>query len=420
MRGGGRTAIVAASLCGLCLLGKAAGAGAPSLAPTLSNPAMMVFSPPGLTTEIDVTAIGASATVNPISVSNPSIPNLLTSGGSGNMNRLRFTPSFRAVYRTDSDWAFGITSNSPYTQETLPRSNWAGMVYARDTRIYTQNFKPQIAYQIAPWLNIGAGLQIQAMQADLSQAFQLSPGYGSLTFRGEGLDFGFALGMAVAVSPRTLVGLGYRSKIDQKLKGTITRPEVPALAVQAVALPASFTLPMPDIVHASLTHRLTGTWTLLGALEWTRWSRYGSIPISVMPSGVFGIPSVLNGRWRDTWSVAGGAQYRWSTDIALRGGLMFETAATTDITRTVSTSTADHIQLLLGLTYELSPMLSLDIGYGHNFIRHVPVSVVPGNPSYTAAQGTVRGEASIAADSLRIGLRYYWGRNVRKKEFRPL
>lgn len=386
-----------------------AAAGSPSLAPTIANPAMMIVALPGLTTEFNVTVSDRTSSVNPTGASNPFIPGLATFGGSGNMNHVRAIPAGAAVYRGPGDWAFGVTTHSPYSVDTQPNLPWAGMVYSSGRKISTQNFTPQAAYRVNERLSIGAGLQIQAMQADISQTLPVSPSFGDVNFKGDTVSYGYVVGATLAVTPRTLVGAAYRSKIDQKIDGTISRPAIPFFGLPAVALPASVTFPMPDRITLSAAHRFDATWTLFGQLEWENWSRFGTIPIDATPAGVPAVPTSLAVQFRDTWTTTAGVEYRWRPDLALRTVWRYRQAATTDGTRTPATSSADAIRGAIGFAYDITDRLTLDIAYLHTFARHVPINIGPGHPAYTPAQGTFTGDATYAADEISVGLRYYWG-----------
>jgi len=403
-----RVVAVTGSLCCLVTWSDVASAGAPSLAPIIPNPAAMMFALPGITAEANVTTVIGRTVVQPTAVSNPVVPNLIGYGDSGNMNKPRGQFAAGVVFRAEQ-WAVGFTTNPPYTQETLPNPMWAGMFYARDTRAYSQNYKPQVAVQVTPWLNVGAGLQIQQMSVELAQAIQLAPGFASLNFKGSSVDYGYAVGATVSLSPATVLGIGYRSKVDQRLNGTITRPAVPSLLLPAVTLPAVWPLPMPETVNLSLFQRISPAWSILAEADWAHWSRFSRLPISVDPAGVPGVPSSLNFQWRDTWRFSAVVHYQWSPVLSMRAGARYEQASVTDRTRTVSAQGADHIRLSAGINYDLTERLTLDLSYAHNFARHVPVIVVPGHPNYSPTLGTFFGQAEIAADYIGVGLRYYWG-----------
>lgn len=407
-RSGLRAALYIAGVCCAAVSPMAALAGAPTLAFTLNNPAMMLMARPGLTTELNLSTHFGSTSIATSSASNPNIPGVGGYGDSGNMNRPLTLPTSYSVYRA-GDWALGLTTHSPYTLETMPNNPWAGMFYATDTKIYTQNFTPQAAYQLTSWLNVGAGLQIQAMSADLSQGFPQATGSGELNFKGRALSFGYVLGVSLYLSPRTVFGVGYRSALDQKLDGTVTRAAVPAFGEAAVSLPASVTFPMPDHFTVTLLHQLTDKWGLLGQFEWLRWSRFNLLPFEASPTGVFGIPTALVIPRRDAWAVTAGAEYRWSPDLALRTGVRYDRSAMWDQVRSPATPTADTIRALVGFTYEINDKLSLDVNYVHAFVRHVPVTIQPGYPGYTNYQGNFSGEATLGGESVSVSLRYYWG-----------
>jgi long-chain fatty acid transport protein len=402
---------------GLAFAGAAAGG--PSLSSMFWNPATMTQAGPGLTTESIASGIFGRTNINPTSAANPALPGLLGLGASGDIADDAFVPASYMVYRPSPDLAVGLSMNSPWGLVTAPRTQWAGMFYARESRVFSFNGTLMAAYQVNPWLSVGAGVQVQYFRVRLEQAF---PGSGvpgvfpdTLRLKGDSTDVGFVAGVTLTPSPWTTIGIGFRSGIDHKLEGTVSRPAflvpVPPIfvTVPAATTDITATVPLPESVNVGIRQRVTVTLTVLGTFEWTNWSRLGTIPVNATPAGVPGIPTGLGFEWEDGWFASGGLEYQWGPQWAARAGFGFEHSPVTDRVRPARLPDNDRYWLGLGLSYNYSEKLSFDIGYSHIFVKDSPINIGPGHPAFNPALGTFTGIAKSDVDIISVGFRYRWG-----------
>ncbi len=66
------------------------------------------------------------------------------------------------AYRLSNDLVFALSINSQFGLTTKSDSKqWAGDVLGRTAKVFSVNAAPTIAYQIAPGVQVGAGLQLQ-------------------------------------------------------------------------------------------------------------------------------------------------------------------------------------------------------------------------------------------------------------------
>ena len=400
-----------------------AAAGGPALSAMFWNPATITQHGPGLSSETNATAIFANTDIIPISAT-IGATNLVPLGRSGDIGKDAFVPASYYVYGlTDRLW-FGLALNSPFGLRTQPNPVWAGMFYSRESEVFSLNANPTIAFKVTDWLSIGAGAQIQYLKIKLHSAFPGSgtfPPFGPLApdpLRIDGdsntFGFGFTAGVTITPTPWTMIGLGYRSRIDQDIEGDVFRPPLLFGAVPFAFVNFTATVPLPDIATASIRQKITESFTLLGTVEWQNWSRLGRIPVTIsapgLPFGVvpLGVPTELAFEWRDGWLVSVGAEYQWSPKLLLRGGVAFERSPVDDRTRGTRLPDNDRIWLSAGGTYNWNERLSLELAYSHIFIDETPINIVPGNPTFNPALGTFVGTANAQVDIISVALRYRW------------
>jgi long-chain fatty acid transport protein len=77
-----------------------------------------------------------------------------------------------------------------------------------------------------------------------------------------------------------------------------------------------------DGTMGSVFHQLDDRWALLGSVGWQQWSKFGKSQVSVDSSNPVSLTTDLD--YKDTWHVAGGAQYRLSDPWLLNFGVAYD------------------------------------------------------------------------------------------------
>jgi len=322
-------------------------------------------------------------------------------GGTGDTAKDALVPSGYFSWQINPKLWLGLSVNSPFgLQVTFPDS-WAGRNFAGTSGIKTYNAAPTIAYELTNWLSIGAGVQIQYAKADFSQGLTGAPG-PQLILSGHGWGYGFTAGVTVRPTPTTTIGIGYRSRIDQPIDGTMN---VPAVIPFSTPGDINTTLRLPDTVTASLRQILTPQWTLLATVEWANWSRIGTANIyqtngsSALVGGTaVGIPF----NYSDGWFYSAGAEYKWTDALTVRGGIGYEKSPVTDAVRLPSVPDNNRVWTSIGASYQLTPKISVDAAYSHLFI--MDTSIHDTNTAGAVYNGTVDSHIDIVS----VGLHYRW------------
>jgi long-chain fatty acid transport protein len=273
------------------------------------------------------------------------------------------------------------------------------------TSLKTYNASPSIAYRFNDWLSVGVGLQVE--YGTINQDFGLTtfvPFTSTANFKGSGWGVGATAGVTITPSRYTTIGIGWRSAINQHFDGTWSTLAV----LGGTPGTASGTLKLPDIVSAGVRQRISEQLTLLGTIEWTNWSRIGTLTL-YQPNGTpalaaAGIPVMEPLQYRDGWMYSAGLEYQWLPSLTLRAGVGYEVSPVTDAVRVPVIPDANRTWVSGGLTYALTPSMKLDLGYSHLFVDTATIAIGPGHPSFIGV--VYNGTAKGAIDLLSVGFKY--------------
>jgi long-chain fatty acid transport protein len=260
-------------------------------------------------------------------------------------------------------------------------------------------------------LAIGGGVNIEVATGHLSNAvdfgtigalnglgpFGLLPGKadGSATVKGNDVAAGWNLGLLYQPMPALRIGLTYRSAIYHDLTGSVTYSGVPApLAGAFVSQAASTKLPDPA------TASLSGAWdigdfTLLGSVTYTGWSIVHNLSVYTGSTVISTVPQ----NYRDTVSVAVGADYRLNDKVTLRAGTMFDPTPVPSSYLSPRLPDANRYWLSVGATYRPVPNLALTAAYSHVFAPNATVALTdagPGTANFT--RGNLNATYSLSFD----------------------
>ncbi len=362
-------------------------------------------------TSIDPDGPGPSAAADPDSPFAGPFQGLDTTVDVG---RDAVVPASYMAYRYSKDLVFALSMNSQYGLGTKPdNTDWIGSVVGRSSKLFSINAAPTVAYEIAPGIQVGAGVQIQYLDL-MHFKSSTDPAAGSPSSILEGTDwgFGYTLGVNLAPAPGTSIGIGFRSSIEHELDGSVRIAGTPGPAgVQA-------NLDLPEKVTASLRQDLMPGIRAHATVEWTNWSRLTKVPVVldddfiVLPTGQ--PVASLDFEWEDGWYFALGGEYDYSQDLTLRVGIGYEISPVRDATsRLVQLPDNDRVWLSAGVSYKVGDLFGLlndatiDLAYTHIFVEdgdfeRFPSSVLAGGAPLIA------GEVDASVDIVSVGLRSTW------------
>ncbi len=309
-------------------------------------------------------------------------------------------PNLYYTFPDSGKLKYGISLTAPFGLKTEYDNNWAGRFQGLTSELTTIDINPALAYKVNDQVSLGAGISIQFADAKLSQARFLGLGVpdGKSTVEGDNWAAGFNLGAMFTPADSTRFGIGFRSKIEQEVEGSLNVVSpTGATLVNAGAL-AKVTL--PETIYLSAAHSPNGQWDLLASARWTKWSRFEELRIEFDN----GLPdSVTEENWNDSWTFSLGANYHLSNQWTMRFGYAYDESPVPDEFRTVRIPDSDRNWFTLGASYSPNANMTIDFGYAYLTGDDAPIfestviaapPTAPGIVSSTLS-GTYEGEANI-------------------------
>lgn len=260
---------------------------------------------------------------------------------------------------TGEDFKWGIGISVPFGLATDYADGWVGRYHALRSEVEAVNINPAVAFRLSDTVTLGAGVSVQKVDAELSQAVFRGPGVpdGKGKLNGDDTEYGFNLGIMAEPTDATRLGLGYRSKIEHTVEGRLKISGVPGVPP---SLPAEATAIFPETVYASVSHDLSDATELSSSVRWTRWSRLPELRIMTA-----GLPdTVANYQWEDVTMFSVGVRHHLNDKWTLRAGYALdESPIPAAANRTPRVPDADRDWFTLGASLRVSERVRVDFAY---------------------------------------------------------
>ena len=348
----------------------------------------------------------------------PTTSTLATAAGGFNpayLNGVSNSGEPAAVPATYSSWQIndklwlGMSVNSPFGLAVSFPPAWAGSGYAQSSSVKTLNAAPSVAYKVNDMLSLSVGVQVQWMTVTYGQLTGAVPN-NSAVIGGSGYGYGFTLGATFTPMPGPVIGIGYRSAINQKINGTLsTSSTVPATTTGSI----NTTLNLPDQLSLGLRQKLWDRWTLLAGFEFANWARIGTASImqgSGAAATLGGAAIQLPFQYSNSYFYSLGFEYGVFDNLTLRTGIAFEKSPITDGVRTPRLPDNDRMWYSVGATYK-APFkgLTFDVGYSYIDVKNTPINIsaTSGNP-WLNTTGTYTGTVQSNIHIFSVAARYQW------------
>jgi len=327
--------------------------------------------------------------------------------------------SYWTLQLTDQLYA-GLALNAPFGLITKPDNLWAGSPLATTTKVFSLDANPTLAYKITPTLTVGAGVQIEYFEIKLDHGDAAPAGPAIIparNYQADDVGVGFTAGAIWQPMAGTSLGLGYRSAVNVNVSGLYSTSGFvvpPATVFPPASSIANGKLTLPDEVTFSVRQAITNQLTLLGTVEWTRWSSVGTVNATnpyCFLSGP-GICENLPLNFRDGWFYSIGAEYAYSPALTLRTGVGYEVSPITDATRNILLPDSDRVHLGFGASYKWSDKITFNVAYSHLFFDNMTFCMAQGTGiSYAhctpANPNTlISGTADTSVDIVSVGVNY--------------
>jgi long-chain fatty acid transport protein len=346
---------------------------------------------------------------NTASTISPSFGGAALTGNDGGDGAVTgFVPNLYYSQELQNGYWVGLGINAPFGLSTIYDNNWKGRYQAVESKIATLDINPSLAYRFNERFSIGGGLNLQYIEAKLTQAVDYTAVclsvFGGVTCTTQGLGAatlqsasttgysdntasdwgtGYNAGLLYEFSPQSRVGLAYRSKIKYKAtgEGDFTVPSAVSSAgggvgptISAIFADAAITsyITMPETLSLSGYQQLNEHWAIMADVTRTRWSRIPEVRINFNNS--LKSDSVERLNWKDSTRYSVGASYLYNERWILRTGIAYDQTPIYETTdRTPRLPDNDRRWLSFGASYKGSSGMSVDVGYAHLFVSNTPI-----------------------------------------------
>ena len=385
------------------------------------NPATMAFMKKGTQLTVVGNVIAPRMTLDNASASRSGTP--ISGNDGGNAGVVATIPNFYLKTDVSDSVAFGVGVTTPFGLSTKYNDGWMGRYIALESKVETINVNPAAAWKVNERFSVGGGVSVQYMRAKLTNAIDSGavcsavgggvacpPLLGnaatdsSVKLEGDDISVGFNLGTVFKPDDQTTLGVAYRSKIQQNLKGTATFTRSSALNgilgsnTLLTQSGMGTQLNLPENIELSGAFQASPKLELLAGATWTNWSRFKDLSIHFdTPAAAAGsATSTTAENWNNSWRYSVGTNYKYSSSVVLRTGVSYDQTAIPDSQhRTPRIPDQSRTWLAFGAGWTLSPKNTLDAGYTHLFMQNAAINNV--NGSYN-----IRGDYSSSIDMLSV------------------
>lgn len=325
-------------------------------------------------------------------------------GGGDGGNPYNPTPvpnGFAAMPLLDDNslWG-GIGVTAPFGLASDYGDDWFGRFDSIKTELKVINIQPSLAYKATNWLSIGAGVDIQYADAELTSAVSDTLAEGESKLKGDDWSVGYNVGLIIKPVETTEIGMHYRSAISHELDGRISVEGLTGLVPTAPNFTTGGTadLDLPDMATFGVAHQVTPDLRLMAQATWFGWNNFQDIT-AISDAGAE-LTSVTQ-NYQTTWAFAVGAEYDINDQWTVRGGYQFDETPTTDEFRTSRTPDGDRNWFSLGATYNWNPNMSIDMAATYINVDDGVINVSRNN-GLAAVNADTDGDVGIFA----LGLNY--------------
>jgi long-chain fatty acid transport protein len=354
-------------------------AGAAAVAEDAST---IFFNPAGMALLPDNQFVMAGHLIKPTIEFSGSVSPDVGGNQGGDAGSWALVPSTYVAHKLTPRLHAGLGINAPFGLKTEYDDDWVGRFQAIKSEAKVININPSIAWKLSENLAIGAGLNVQRMEATLSN--RISPLAPTSLARIEASDYGWGYNLGLLWQPggNTRLGLAYRSGVDYALEGRIKVKDSGLLANGPIKADMS----LPATASLSVFHKLSASVDLLADFTWTGWRSFDRLTIAYANGTLI---SSTPENWENIMRYSIGATWHVNGKLSLRGGVAYEDAPMSDAFRTPRIPDGNRTWLAFGGQYRLSRQGSVDVGYAHLFFSDPKLDITGGgttlNGSYSSA-----------------------------------
>ena len=313
-------------------------------------------------------------------------------------------PNAGVAFKINDKLALGVSVAAPYNFTTqYSKASWT-RYDALKSQLRTVNVDGVIAYKVNDLIDLGVGVSALYADAELTNALpNISPlqADGTQALKGNGWAYGYTVGAQLHPSKALTIGASYRSKIDQKLDGSVTVSGLlaPIPAANNFSVPGQAKITLPWIANVGARWAINDKTTLNGSVSRVGWSEFDAIRVSFT-----GGSSTSAQNYKDVTTYAVGVDYQATPRLTLRSGVQYDPTPTPDVGRTARVPDGDRMMYAVGGTFAATDNIKVDAAL--SYISFDKSSINRTDVTATSSTVNLRGTAEGSAVVMSTGVRF--------------
>lgn len=281
-------------------------------------------------------------------------------------------PAAYAQYQVNDKWFVGGGIYAPYGLATRYKKDSYIADSARESTLEVIDYNLSTAYKLNPKWSVGASFVARYIYGHMTNNIVVGGMHlGESDFELDGWTYTGTLGIMYEPSENTRIGLSYKPKSIQRVKGdhTVTGNPIPGMFAPGVYSDGKASPDLPETTLLSVYHKPFDKVAFTGSARFTRWGdSFEDFSMTSSFTKAQGLPPV-DYSWQDSWTFSLGTEYYVNDNLTLRLGTAWDQSPTPDNQhRTHRIPDSDRIWLSAGLSWRQDNM-QFDLGYAHLFMK---------------------------------------------------
>lgn len=302
--------------------------------------------------------------------------------GSDKQDASKYTPipAFHLGGALANNMFYGLSVTAPFGLGTNYSRDSQFRYFATSSEIKVIDVNPNLAFKVDNNWSVGVGASVQYASAVLKRRFDNASivpttADGRITIDLDSVGYGFNVGALYQPSSSTRLGFAFRSQVkhdaDGKFKADNILPAV-AAGLGVRDQDAKATLTLPEVVSISSFQTLNSDWDVMGDITYTNWHRFKKLLVKFPDTNLATLQ--VDQRFRNTFKVALGANYKYRKNLTWKFGTAFDKSPVKAEHRIFRLPDSDRIWLSTGFKYNVNRALDLDVGYSYIFLKNSKVT----------------------------------------------
>jgi len=340
-------------------------------------------------------------------------------------------PAMAVRYRLTDQVLVGLTVSAPWGMITDYGTDSVTRYYNIKSDVKTYNITPMIGWQPVPEFTIGVGFQMEYIKGTLTKAIDFGTiGYsyhipgavpgardGYVALKAQDWGYGYIIGAEWKPSPDFSLGISYRSKIDNTLKGTENftldpaaspYPSVGATLQAATGMfvngPATAQFTTPYVLTMGAKWKATDKLTVMIGADYTGWNSFQNLTAHSANPHQSDDVTIMN--WKNSWSGSVGVAYQLCDDWTLRLGTAYDETPTIDVYRTPGIPDGSRYWISSGVGYRVNDHIDVDFGIARLMAEKGEIALSATNTG-NSARGYLNGSVNLAVTLIGFEVGYH-------------